>query len=115
MNWRDQHIRLRRLEAEAIYIMREVVSEFRNPVMLYSMGKDSSAMLHIAQKAFLSVQAAVSAAARRYNLEIPRNDRVSRRNRPPHRHGHARIRQRGGTCSGNLAGILGLERSIPKS
>jgi len=52
MNWRDQHIRLRRLEAEAIYIMREVVSEFRNPVMLYSMGKDSSAMLHIAHKAF---------------------------------------------------------------
>ena len=52
MNWRDQHIRLHRLEAEAIYIMREVVAEFSNPVMLYSMGKDSSAMLHIAQKAF---------------------------------------------------------------
>jgi sulfate adenylyltransferase subunit 2 len=52
MDWRDQHIRLRRLEAEAIFIMREVVSEFRNPVMLYSMGKDSSALLHIAQKAF---------------------------------------------------------------
>ena len=52
MNWRHQHIRLRRLEAEAIYIMREVVNEFRNPVMLYSMGKDSSALLHVAQKAF---------------------------------------------------------------
>ena len=52
MNWRDSNIRLRRLEAEAIYIMREVVSEFRNPVMLYSMGKDSSALLHVAQKAF---------------------------------------------------------------
>ncbi len=52
MNWRDQNIRLRRLEAEAIYIMREVVSEFRNPVMLYSMGKDSSVLLHVAQKAF---------------------------------------------------------------
>ncbi|MSP32215.1 MAG: sulfate adenylyltransferase subunit CysD [Pseudolabrys sp.] len=51
MTWRDKNIRLRRLEAEAIYIMREVVSEFRNPVMLYSMGKDSSAMLHVAQKA----------------------------------------------------------------
>jgi hypothetical protein len=36
MNWRHQNVRLRRLEAEAIYIMREVVSEFRNPVMLYS-------------------------------------------------------------------------------
>src|SRR6185437_8723149 len=44
--------RLRRLEAEAIFILREAVSEFRNPVMLYSIGKDSSAMLHVAQKAF---------------------------------------------------------------
>src|SRR4051812_13641282 len=52
MNWRNHLIRLRRLEAEAIFIMREVVAEFRNPVMLYSIGKDSSAMLHVAQKAF---------------------------------------------------------------
>src|SRR5262245_12965353 len=52
MNWRNENIRLRRLEAEAIDIMRETVAEFRNPVMLYSIGKDSSAMLHIAQKAF---------------------------------------------------------------
>src|SRR5476651_2394594 len=52
MEWSHQNIRLRRLEAEAIYIMREVVSEFRNPVMLYSMGKDSSALLHVTQKAF---------------------------------------------------------------
>jgi sulfate adenylyltransferase subunit 2 len=52
MNWRDRNIRLRRLEAEAIAIMRETVAEFKNPVMLYSIGKDSSAMLHIAQKAF---------------------------------------------------------------
>ncbi|RAI45881.1 sulfate adenylyltransferase subunit CysD [Rhodoplanes roseus] len=43
---------LRRLEAEAIFIMREVAAEFRNPVMLYSVGKDSSVMLHIARKAF---------------------------------------------------------------
>jgi sulfate adenylyltransferase subunit 2 len=43
---------LRRLEAEAIHIMREVAAEFRNPVMLYSIGKDSSAMLHVALKAF---------------------------------------------------------------
>jgi sulfate adenylyltransferase subunit 2 len=52
MNWRNSIPRLRRLEAEAIFIMREAVAEFRNPVMLYSIGKDSSAMLHIAQKAF---------------------------------------------------------------
>lgn len=52
MNWRDQNIRLRRLEAEAVYILRETVAEFANPVMLYSVGKDSGVMLHIAQKAF---------------------------------------------------------------
>lgn len=52
MNWRNQNIRLSHLEAEAIHIVREAVAEFRNPVMLYSIGKDSSAMLHIAQKAF---------------------------------------------------------------
>lgn len=44
--------RLRLLEAEAIYIMREAVAEFAKPVMLYSIGKDSSVMLHVAQKAF---------------------------------------------------------------
>src|SRR5689334_14167760 len=52
MNWRDNHIRLRRLESEAIHIIRETVAEFANPVMLYSIGKDSGAMLHLAQKAF---------------------------------------------------------------
>ena len=40
------------LEAEAIYIMREVAAECEKPVMLYSIGKDSSVMLHIALKAF---------------------------------------------------------------
>ena len=43
---------LRRLEAEAIFIMREVVANFEQPVMLYSIGKDSSVMLHLALKAF---------------------------------------------------------------
>ena len=41
-----------RLEAEAIEIMREVVSEAENPIMLYSVGKDSAVMLHLAKKAF---------------------------------------------------------------
>ena len=45
-------LHLRRLEAEAIGIIREVAAEFRNPVMLYSIGKDSSVMLHLARKAF---------------------------------------------------------------
>ena len=43
---------LQRLEAEAIHIMREVVSEAEKPVMLYSIGKDSAVMLHVAKKAF---------------------------------------------------------------
>jgi sulfate adenylyltransferase subunit 2 len=43
---------LKRLEAESIEIMREVVAAFRKPVMLYSIGKDSSVMLHLAIKAF---------------------------------------------------------------
>ena len=43
---------LRQLEAESIYIMREVAAEFRNPVMLYSIGKDSAVLLHLAMKAF---------------------------------------------------------------
>jgi sulfate adenylyltransferase subunit 2 len=44
--------KLKRLEAEAIGIFWDVVAEFRNPVMLYSIGKDSAVMLHIARKAF---------------------------------------------------------------
>ncbi|ASY60095.1 MULTISPECIES: sulfate adenylyltransferase subunit CysD [Sinorhizobium] len=43
---------LRRLEAEAIHVLREVVATFSNPVVLYSIGKDSSVLLHLAMKAF---------------------------------------------------------------
>jgi sulfate adenylyltransferase subunit 2 len=43
---------LQQLEAESIHIIREVVAEFQNPVMLYSIGKDSAVMLHLARKAF---------------------------------------------------------------
>ena len=48
----DRLTHLDRLEAESIHIMREVVAETENPVMLYSIGKDSSVMLHLALKAF---------------------------------------------------------------
>ena len=50
----DEHrlSHLDRLEAESIHILREVASEFRNPVMLYSVGKDSSVLLHLLLKAF---------------------------------------------------------------
>src|ERR1700758_5220476 len=50
MPWRISH--LQALEAEAVHILREVVAEFERPVMLYSIGKDSSVMLRLAQKAF---------------------------------------------------------------
>ncbi|HEX9620260.1 MAG TPA: phosphoadenosine phosphosulfate reductase family protein, partial [Polyangiaceae bacterium] len=43
---------LRELEAESIHILREVAAEFDNPVMLYSIGKDSSVMVRLARKAF---------------------------------------------------------------
>ncbi|MDD4870903.1 MAG: sulfate adenylyltransferase small subunit, partial [Kiritimatiellae bacterium] len=41
---------LRQLEAESIFVMREVLAEFERPVMLYSVGKDSSVMVHLARK-----------------------------------------------------------------
>lgn len=43
---------LKQLEAESIHIIREVAAEFDNPVMMYSIGKDSSVMLHLTRKAF---------------------------------------------------------------
>ncbi len=42
----------KQLESESIHIIREVAAEFKNPVMLYSIGKDSGVMLRLAQKAF---------------------------------------------------------------
>jgi sulfate adenylyltransferase subunit 2 len=51
--WRNQRLNhLRALESESIYILREAAAEFARPVMLYSIGKDSSVMLRLAQKAF---------------------------------------------------------------
>ncbi len=48
----ERSLHLARLEAESIHILREVAAEFDNPVMLYSIGKDSSVILHLARKAF---------------------------------------------------------------
>ena len=48
----DKLTHLKQLEAESIHIIREVAAEFDNPVMLYSIGKDSAVMLHLARKAF---------------------------------------------------------------
>lgn len=52
MQANEQHGHLKRLEAESIFILRETAAEFARPVMLYSIGKDSSVMLRLAQKAF---------------------------------------------------------------
>ena len=73
---RLSHLRL--LEAESIHILREVASEFERPVMLYSIGKDSSVMLRLAQKAFYPGADSVSAAAYRYRLQICGDAHLSR-------------------------------------
>lgn len=49
---RERLTHLQQLEAESIHIIREVAAEFENPVMMYSIGKDSSVLLHLARKAF---------------------------------------------------------------
>jgi sulfate adenylyltransferase subunit 2 len=52
MTTKEKLTHLKQLEAESIHILREVAAEFSNPVMMYSVGKDSSVMLHLAMKAF---------------------------------------------------------------
>ncbi len=69
---------LKQLEAESIHIIREVAAEFENPVMLYSIGKDSSVMVRLAHQGVPSGAAAVPAPAHRHDLEVPRDDRVPR-------------------------------------
>ena len=61
---------LQRLEAESIHIMREVVAEAEKPVMLYSVGKDSAVMLHLARKAFYPSLPPFPAAPHRHDLEV---------------------------------------------
>ena len=69
---------LKQLEAESIHIIREVAAEFEKPVMLYSIGKDSAVMVRLARRRSTPA-AAVPAAARRHDLEVPGDDRVPRR------------------------------------
>ena len=73
---------LRRLEAEAIGILREVAAEFRNPVLLYSIGKDFERPAASGAKGVPPGEAALPRAPCRYDLEIPRDDRLSRRRSP---------------------------------
>ena len=60
---------LKELEAESIHIIREVAAEFENPVMLYSIGKDSSVMVRLAEKAFIR-SSTVSFDAYRFKVEF---------------------------------------------
>ncbi len=69
---------LKQLEAESIHIIREVVSEFQKPVMLYSVGKDSAVLVQLGAQGVLSRQAAVPVDAYRHDVEVSRDDRVSR-------------------------------------
>ena len=66
------------LEAESIHIFREAAAQFRKPVLMYSIGKDSTVLLHLARKAFWPAEAAVPAAAHRHDVEVPRHDRLPR-------------------------------------
>ena len=61
---------LEKIEAEAIHIIRETAAEAENPVMLYSVGKDSAVMLHLAKKAFYPAPATVSFNACGYRVEV---------------------------------------------
>ncbi len=54
------------LEAESIHIFREAAAQFRKPVLMYSIGKDSTVLLHLARKAFWPATRAVPAAAHRH-------------------------------------------------
>jgi hypothetical protein len=65
---------LQMLEAESIHIFREVAAEFEKPVMLYSIGKDSSVMLRLAQKAFYPGPIPFPAPAHRYRLQVQGDD-----------------------------------------
>ena len=106
---------LDRLEAESIHILREVAAEFRNPVMLYSVGKDSSVLLHLLVKAFAPGAAADPDAACRHHLEVPRNDRVPRSPRGGNRRRAARAHQPGRPRAGRRPGDAWRHACIPTS
>lgn len=77
---RERLTHLQQLEAESIHIIREVAAEFENPVMMYSIGKDSSVMLHLARKAFYPGKI-LPAAPRGHQLEVQGDDQVPGRDR----------------------------------
>ena len=76
-----QHDHLDALESESIFIMREAFAKFDNMAMLWSIGKDSTALLWLARKAFFG-HVPVSARPHRHHLQDSVDDRVSRPARP---------------------------------
>ena len=93
---------LKQLEAESIHIIREVAAEFENPVMLYSIGKDSACMLHLALKAFHPGKPPFPLLHVDTHVEVPRDDRVPRSvRRRRTRAGAARAHQPGGGRGGD--------------
>ena len=72
---------LDRLESESIHIIREVVAEFRHPVLLYSIGKDSAVLLHLAIKAFVPGRLPFPLLHVDTTWKFRENDPVSRRDR----------------------------------
>ena len=109
----DLPAHLRRLEAESIHIMREVVAEMSNPVMLYSIGKDFERHAACGDEGVPSGQTAVPAPARRYDLEIPGDDRVPRRDGAPARARTHRPCQRGRRPAGGFADRLRFAGAYP--
>src|SRR4026207_823343 len=84
---------LERLEAESIHILREVVAECERPVMLYSIGKDSSVLLHLAMKAFYPAKPPfpllhVDTTWKFREMIAFRDATAARLGVPPIRHGH---------------------------
>ncbi len=96
---RLNHLRL--LEAESIHILREVASEFERPVMLYSIGKDSSVMLRLAQKAFYPGPIPFPLMHIDTGFKFREMLSVSRRDGALDRRGVAGVAQRAGDRGGN--------------
>ena len=87
-----------RLEAESIHIMREVVAECEQPVMLYSVGKDSAVMLHLARKAFYPSPPPFPLLHVDTTWKFQRDVRDARPDGARQRHGADRLPESGSRC-----------------